>query len=216
VTKRLIDLVLAAAVLIVTVPVLLIAAVAIKLQDRGSVLYTQERIGKDGRRFRIYKLRTMVPDAEHLQAQLVGVNGREGPLFKASRDPRVTRLGRLLRLMSLDELPQLINVLKGEMSLVGPRPALPSEVERFDDDLLRRLTAPPGISGLWQVKAREDPSFDSYRRLDLQYVDNWSVRLDLTIIVLTVLVVLGRPVKRAVRSLPDTGEPSAPAAAILD
>jgi lipopolysaccharide/colanic/teichoic acid biosynthesis glycosyltransferase len=216
VTKRLIDLVLAAAVLIVTVPVLLIAAVAIKLQDRGSVLYTQERIGKDGRRFRIYKLRTMVPDAEHLQAQLVGVNGREGPLFKANRDPRVTRLGRLLRLMSLDELPQLINVLKGEMSLVGPRPALPSEVERFDDDLLRRLTAPPGISGLWQVKAREDPSFDSYRRLDLQYVDNWSVRLDLTIIVLTVLVVLGRPVKRAVRSLPDTGEPSAPAAAILD
>jgi lipopolysaccharide/colanic/teichoic acid biosynthesis glycosyltransferase len=153
------------------------------------VFFAQERVGRDGGTFTLYKLRTMVVDAESRRAELEADNERGGPLFKLSDDPRVTRFGRLLRATSIDEIPQLFNVLQGAMSLVGPRPALPSEVEEFDDDLRRRTRVKPGVTGLWQVEARDSENFDLYRRYDLLYVDNWSVTLDLAILARTVAAV---------------------------
>jgi exopolysaccharide biosynthesis polyprenyl glycosylphosphotransferase len=195
--KRTIDLVLATVGLLVAAPVLAVAAIAIKLDDRGPIIYRQERIGRDGRPFGLFKFRSMVPNASAQLAALVGKNERNGPLFKLAHDPRVTRVGRILRATSIDELPQLFNVVRGEMSLVGPRPALASEVAQFDVELLERSSVPPGITGLWQVEARDNPSFHTYRRLDLFYVDNWSVAMDLTILVAT----LGVVVKQGLRSL---------------
>jgi exopolysaccharide biosynthesis polyprenyl glycosylphosphotransferase len=195
--KRVIDLLFAPAALLLLSPVLLLAMVAIKLSDGGPVFYAQERVGRHGRTFRMLKLRTMVVDAHVHREELEDRNARSGPLFKVVADPRVTPVGRVLRVLSLDELPQLFNVIAGQMTLVGPRPALASEVEAFDADLLRRHDVIPGITGLWQVEARDNPNFSAYRRLDLFYVDNWSVTLDLVIMVLTLHVV----VIRAVRSL---------------
>ena len=159
--------------------------------------YSQQRVGRHGRSFRMWKLRTMVVDAENRRDELDEYNARTGPLFKAVDDPRVTPVGRLLRALSIDELPQLFNVITGSMTLVGPRPALASEVQEFDVELLRRLDVVPGITGLWQVEARDNPNFSAYRRLDLFYLDNWSVSLDLVILLLTLHVV----VIRAIRSL---------------
>jgi exopolysaccharide biosynthesis polyprenyl glycosylphosphotransferase len=196
VLKRSIDLVLASTLLVLTAPLLLIAAVAIKLQDRGPVLFRQERIGYRGRPLQLVKLRTMVPGAEHHLAAVP--NDRAGgPLFKAASDPRRTRVGRVLELTSIDELPQLINVLRGEMSIVGPRPALPSEVAQFDDELLERLSVVPGITGLWQIEARDNPAFHAYRRLDLFYVENWSVTLDFAILLGTIRTLMLRPLQRS-------------------
>jgi lipopolysaccharide/colanic/teichoic acid biosynthesis glycosyltransferase len=172
-------------------------ALAIKLTDRGPVLFRQKRVGKGGELFNMLKFRSMVVDAEARLAELTADNERVGPLFKLERDPRVTRIGRFIRATSLDELPQLFNVLRGEMSIVGPRPALPDEVAQFDNRLLDRLQMPPGITGLWQVEARDNPHFGAYRRLDLFYVDNWSLNLDLVILVATIEQVLSK----AVRSL---------------
>lgn len=182
VVKRIFDIVIALVVLILAAPVMVMIALAIKLQDRGPVLFRQTRVGKQGRTFELFKFRTMRVDAEQLLASLVADNERHGPLFKMERDPRVTGIGRFLRETSLDELPQLINVLRGEMSLVGPRPALPSEVETFGAELRQRELVLPGITGLWQVEARDNPSFEAYRRLDLFYVENWSIMLDLMIL----------------------------------
>lgn len=190
VAKRAVDVAGAMAGLIMSAPILVFAAIAIKLDDGGSVLYRQERVGRDGALFKVLKFRTMVPDAAARVDQLAGMNERRGPLFKLSDDPRVTRAGRLLRDTSVDELPQLINVLRGEMSLVGPRPALPKEVAQFDDELRQRDSVAPGLTGLWQIEARNNPSFDAYRRLDLFYVDNWSIGMDLSILVATVGVVI--------------------------
>ncbi len=201
--KRLLDVVVASAVLIAAAPLLLLAAAAVKLQDGGPVLFRQTRVGKDGAHFEILKLRTMTVDAEEKLSSLRERNLREGPLFKAEGDPRVTRVGRVLRCTSIDELPQLVNVLRGEMSLVGPRPPLPSEVETFDEELKERFSSMPGVTGLWQVEARDDPSFELYRQLDLFYVENWSIGLDLTILALTVPAVVGR----AVRSFLPTPRP---------
>lgn len=191
-TKRILDILVAATALVLASPVIAVAAIAIKLEDRGPVFYRQERVGRLNHTFEVFKLRTMVPDASARLAELVSKNERSGPLFKLSFDPRVTRVGRFLRASSIDELPQLFNVLRGEMSLVGPRPALPKEVAQFDDDLIERAAVLPGITGLWQVEARDNPSFSAYRRLDLFYVDNWSVILDLTILFETALVVIVR------------------------
>ena len=167
------------------------------------MLFRQQRVGHIGRHFTLFKLRTMVPDAESKLIDLTTDNDRDGgPLFKLRHDPRVTRIGRLLRATSLDELPQLLNVLRGDMSLVGPRPALPSEVAHFDDELRERGRMMPGITGLWQVEARDDPSFSSYRRLDLFYVDNWSIGLDLAILASTVTAVLSRGVRMLVTDQP--------------
>lgn len=190
--SRALDIVGSLVGLVVTLPLLLVAAVAIKLQDRGRLLFRQTRIGRDGKPFTLYKLRTMVPDAERRLALVAAENERKGPLFKSVTDCRITRVGRVLRATSIDELPQLVNVLKGSMSLVGPRPALPSEVDQFDEELLTRHRVRPGITGLWQVEARNDPSFGSYRRLDLFYVENWSLELDLAILLATAKGLVGQ------------------------
>ena len=199
VLKRVVDLVLASTIFLAALPLLAIAAVTIKLEDGGPILYRQDRVGRDGQLFRLIKLRTMSPNAAEQLADLLEFNERDGPLFKLSYDPRVTRVGRFLRATSIDELPQLLNVLRGEMSIVGPRPALPSEVRQFDSDLTQRHTVLPGITGLWQVEARDNPSFEDYRRLDLFYVDNPSLFLDVAILASTVRVVLGRA-QRALRT----------------
>jgi exopolysaccharide biosynthesis polyprenyl glycosylphosphotransferase len=195
--KRAADIVGATIALVVLSPVLLVAGSLIWLQDRDSVLFRQYRVGKDGELFELLKLRTMVKDAEKLRAKLEEANERSGPLFKLSHDPRVTRIGRFLRASSIDEIPQLFNVLQGSMSLVGPRPALPDEVAMFDEQMSARLTVKPGVTGLWQVEARDLPSFDLYRRYDLLYVQNWSFGVDVAIIARTVVVVG----LRAVRSI---------------
>ncbi len=193
VAKRAVDLVLGTFALVLVSPVLLVAAIAVKLQDHGPVFFRQTRVGRGGAEFTLLKLRTMVPDAEQQLIDLARANQRQGgPLFKLDQDPRRTRVGRILERASIDELPQLVNVLRGEMSLVGPRPALPSEVAKFDEELLGRQSVPPGITGLWQVEGRDNPAFDVYRRLDLFYVENWSVGLDFAIMLGTAQAVLGR------------------------
>jgi lipopolysaccharide/colanic/teichoic acid biosynthesis glycosyltransferase len=192
VAKRVIDLGASAITLLLTSPLLIVASLAIKFTDRGPVLFKQTRVGRNGKLFSVYKFRTMVVDAEQRKAELMNNNERSGPLFKMDVDPRVTRIGRFLRLTSLDELPQLFNVVRGQMSIVGPRPALPSEVIEFDEELRRRELVKPGITGLWQVEARDSPSFDAYRRLDLFYVDNWTVVGDLEIMMDTAEHLLGR------------------------
>lgn len=183
--KRALDIVLSSLLLIPAVPVMLTAAVLIKLTDRGPVLFRQQRIGRDGRPFTMLKLRTMVVNAEAKLAELMAQNERAGPLFKLQDDPRFTKIGRFLDATSLNELPQLLNVLRGEMSLVGPRPALAREVATFGDRLLMRHRVRPGITGLWQVEERDSPSFESYERCDVFYVENWSVGLDIAILTQT-------------------------------
>jgi exopolysaccharide biosynthesis polyprenyl glycosylphosphotransferase len=172
-------------VLVALAPVFLAVALAVKLDSRGPVLYRQTRVGRDGRRFRMVKFRTMVVGAEGLRANLEHRNEADGLLFKLRIDPRVTRTGRLLRRYSMDELPQLLNVLRGEMSMVGPRPPLPSEVDLYEGHISRRLLVKPGITGLWQVSGRSDLPWDEAVRLDLYYVDHWSPTMDITIIART-------------------------------
>ena len=188
--KRLLDILVSTVALVVLAPLLLIVAVAVRLDSAGPTLYCANRIGRKGHTFQCYKFRTMVPDADVLREKLAHLNERDGILFKVADDPRITRVGRLLRKYSLDELPQFWNVLRGDMSLVGPRPPMASEVEQYDLSHLRRLDVLPGITGLWQVEARQDPSFDSYISLDTAYVENWSLWLDLKILVRTFSVVL--------------------------
>ena len=188
--KRAIDFLAALFGLIVLAPVMLAIAAAIKLNSPGPVLFVQERYGLNKRRFRMYKFRTMVPNAEALIAQLEEKNEAKGPIFKMQRDPRVTPLGRWLRKTSLDELPQLINVLKGDMSLVGPRPMAVRDVQLFDQAwFMRRFSAPPGMTGLWQVSGRSQLGFDDWVALDLKYIDEWSLGLDLEILARTIPVV---------------------------
>ena len=194
--KRAIDIVTAAVLLPLSAPVLLLAAIAIRLEDGGPVLYRHAVIGRYGVQTEVLKFRTMVPNAAQMQDDIAEMNEREGgPLFKASNDPRVTRIGRLLRDTSIDELPQLWDVLTGRMSLVGPRFAMPKEAAQFDEELQRRTNMRPGITGLWQTEARDNPSFSAYRRLDLLYVDNWSLGLDLAIIANTAHAVTARAVR---------------------
>lgn len=190
--KRAIDVVISATVLVLASPLLGISALAVKLYDGGPVFFHQERVGRHGKTFRMIKLRSMCLDAESRLLDLREQNLREGPLFKVAMDPRVTPVGRIIRATSIDELPQLLNVLKGDMSLVGPRPALPSEVEDFDDALLARHNVLPGITGLWQVEGRDSPDFSLYQRFDIFYVENWSVALDLSILGSTAKVVVIR------------------------
>ncbi len=187
--KRTFDIVFSTLVLVLLAPLLIVIAVAIKLDSPGPVFYRSERIGKKGVVFRCTKFRTMVPDAEKRRADVMHMNERDGVLFKISNDPRITKLGRFLRKYSLDELPQFLNVLKGDMSVVGPRPPIASEVKEYKLSHLRRLDVTPGITGLWQVQGRQDPSFASYVSLDVTYIDNWSVWLDFKIIVKTIGVV---------------------------
>jgi exopolysaccharide biosynthesis polyprenyl glycosylphosphotransferase len=189
--KRVLDTTLSSIALLLLSPLFIAIAIAVRLDSPGPIFYRARRIGRKGRTFDCLKFRTMVVNADALKAQLAHMNERDGILFKLTNDPRITRIGRRLRKYSLDELPQFINVLKGEMSLVGPRPPIASEVERYDLAHLRRLDVLPGITGLWQVEARQDPSFDSYISLDTAYVENWNLWLDIKILVRTVSVVIG-------------------------
>jgi exopolysaccharide biosynthesis polyprenyl glycosylphosphotransferase len=195
--KRAFDIVVATVLMVFLSPLLVAVAVAVKLTDRGPVLFRQVRVGRGGDEFAMLKFRSMRVSAEAELASLrVAHNERTGPLFKLAADPRVTRVGRLIRALSIDELPQLWNVVRGDMSLVGPRPALPTEVAEFPVELQARHAVRPGITGLWQVEAQDNPSFDAYRRLDLFYVDNWSLLLDLVILLGTIDRVLVRPLMR--------------------
>lgn len=187
--KRVLDTTGATLAMILLAPVMLIIMAAIRIDSKGSAFYRAERVGRKGRTFTCYKFRTMCTDADKLKAKLQDQNERDGILFKITNDPRVTGVGRILRKYSLDELPQFYNVLKGDMSLVGPRPPIASEVEQYDIAHLRRLDVLPGMTGLWQVEARQDPSFDSYISLDTAYVENWSLWLDMKILARTVGVV---------------------------
>jgi exopolysaccharide biosynthesis polyprenyl glycosylphosphotransferase len=189
--KRLMDLLVTTIGLIVTWPLFVLIALAIKLDSPGPVLYRQVRVGKDGRLFELLKFRSMYQDADRRRAELLAANEADGPLFKIRNDPRITRVGRLLRRTSLDELPQVLNVLRGEMSLVGPRPPLPSEVEAYEAWQLGRLRAIPGMTGLWQVSGRSEVSFHDMVRLDLHYIRNWSLQLDLEILWRTIPAVIG-------------------------
>jgi exopolysaccharide biosynthesis polyprenyl glycosylphosphotransferase len=190
VLKDLFDRCAAAAALIMLAPVMAGLALTLRLHDRGPALFTQVRVGKDGRAFRIYKFRTMVVDAEQRKQELLAANSRDHVLFKLRKDPRVTAVGAYLRRWSIDELPQLFNVFLGDMSLVGPRPALPDEADKYAEHVRRRLVVKPGLTGLWQVNGRSDLSWDESVRLDLRYVENWSFALDLQILWKTVSVLL--------------------------
>lgn len=188
--KRVLDVALAISILFLLAPVLVLTALAIKLSSPGSVLFQQERIGLNGRIFTLYKFRTMIEDAHRKRAEVSHLNEMEGPVFKMKADPRVTMVGRFLRKFSLDELPQLWNVLKGDMSLVGPRPPIPEEVSLYERWQKRRLSMKPGLTCLWQISGRNDVDFNRWMELDLQYIDNWSPSLDLKILLRTIPVVL--------------------------
>jgi exopolysaccharide biosynthesis polyprenyl glycosylphosphotransferase len=188
--KRVFDVIMSAIALCVTFPLMAMIAVLIKLTSPGQAFYRAQRVGLRGRRFSCYKFRTMVSDADALKDSLRTKNERQGPCFKLTADPRITRVGRLLRRYSLDELPQLWNVLRGEMSMVGPRPHPLDDFSRYHLDHLRRLDVTPGITGLWQVTARRDPSFQRNMMLDMEYIEHWSLGMDLRILWKTVFVVL--------------------------
>jgi exopolysaccharide biosynthesis polyprenyl glycosylphosphotransferase len=188
--KRALDMVVVSFGLLTIAPLLAVIAVAIKIDSRGPVFYGQQRVGKDGRLFKMLKFRSMVTDADQRKADLAAHNEASGPMFKMRRDPRVTRVGRFIRRWSLDELPQLFNVLVGDMSLVGPRPPVPAEVSQYEEWQLGRLRAVPGLTGLWQVSGRSEVAFHDMVRLDLHYIRNWSLSLDIEILLRTIPAVL--------------------------
>jgi exopolysaccharide biosynthesis polyprenyl glycosylphosphotransferase len=190
--KRLMDIVVSLLLLVLLSPLLAVVAVAIKLTSPGPVLFVQERVGMNKRLFKLYKFRSMFMDAEKRQSELSHLNEMDGPVFKIKKDPRVTPVGRFIRATSIDELPQLVNVLRGQMSLVGPRPPLLEEVDRYEWLYRRRLSIKPGITCLWQISGRNEISFKQWMELDQQYIDNWSLWLDIKILAQTVPAVLFR------------------------
>jgi exopolysaccharide biosynthesis polyprenyl glycosylphosphotransferase len=192
VMKRAVDIVVSAFALVVLSPLIALLALWIRARDGTPVFFRQTRIGEHGRPFKVVKFRTMIPDAEDRLSELESLNEIQGHAFKVTDDPRVTRTGGFLRALSLDELPQLWNVLRGEMSLVGPRPPLPREVDGYDIWHRRRLSMKPGITGLWQVAARREPEFDRWVRMDIEYIDRWSLWLELKIMARTIPAVIGQ------------------------
>ena len=190
-TKRAFDVVSSLCAMVVLSPVFLATAVAIKCEDpKGPVIFSQDRVGKDGKIFRMYKFRSMYVDAEDRLKELQALNEADGPVFKMKDDPRVTRVGHFIRKYSIDELMQLVNVFKGDMSVVGPRPALPNEVAQYDDLAKQRLTVKPGLSCYWQISGRSNLGFDEWMQLDVKYINEMSVWTDIKIIALTVPAVL--------------------------
>jgi lipopolysaccharide/colanic/teichoic acid biosynthesis glycosyltransferase len=194
ITKRILDLAVTVPLLVLLSPLLALVALTIKLWDRGPVFFTQTRVGKDGTEFTCFKFRSMVPHAESLKGELASQNHHDDPrTFKIPRDPRITWIGRIIRKASIDELPQLLNVVVGDMSLVGPRPPVPSEVNLYSDRDRRRLHVQPGITCIWQVSGRGDLPFSEQVRLDLEYIQNRSLLLDLKLLLLTIpAVITGR------------------------
>jgi exopolysaccharide biosynthesis polyprenyl glycosylphosphotransferase len=192
--KRAMDFVLAGLGLVALAPLLLACALGIKLTSRGPVFFVQERVGLNKRRFRMYKFRTMIPDAEKMHDELAHLNEASGPVFKMKDDPRVTRIGKLLRRTSIDELPQLFNVVRGDMSLVGPRPLPVRDYQGFDQDWhRRRFSVRPGITCLWQINGRHEVTFEEWMRLDMEYIDRWSLWLDVKVLAQTVPALIRRP-----------------------
>jgi lipopolysaccharide/colanic/teichoic acid biosynthesis glycosyltransferase len=188
--KRAMDLTVAIVALVLSMPVIALAALGIACVSPGSPFFTQERVGKDGRAFRLFKLRTMIEGAHLIHDDLHPFSEVDGPVFKIRNDPRLHPLGKMLRRTSIDELPNLVNVLRGDMSVVGPRPPLPREVARYDEFARRRLTVKPGITCLWQISGRSNLSFDEWMRLDNRYIDTWSPWGDFVILLKTVPAVL--------------------------
>ena len=184
--KRLIDIITSAILLVLFSPLFAIVSILIKTTSKGPIFFRQQRVSYNGRQFSFLKFRTMIENAEELKKDLMELNEMDGPVFKIKNDPRTTKVGRFLRKTSIDELPQLINVLKGDMSLVGPRPPLPSEVLEYGLADRRRLSMRPGITCIWQVNGRNDISFEKWMELDREYIDNWSLGLDLKILAKTI------------------------------
>lgn len=189
-TKRMLDVVMSILCLILLSPILALTMLAIKIDSRGALIFKQTRVGKDGSLFTFYKFRTMYEGADQQKEGLLDRNEATGPLFKIKNDPRITRVGAILRKSSMDELPQLINVLNGDMSLVGPRPPVPIEVAMYSPSEMKRLLVTPGITGLWQVNGRSDVPFENMVRMDLEYMQNWSLLLDLKILLMTISAVI--------------------------
>lgn len=190
--KRIVDILGSGIGLIVLSPVFLIVALAIKIEDsKGSVLFSQKRVGQHGKEFNMYKFRSMVSNAEELKEKLLKQNEMSGPMFKMKNDPRITKVGKFIRKTSIDELPQLLNVLKGEMSLVGPRPSLPKEVIKFEPWMLERLEVKPGLTCYWQVMGRNDIDFEDWMKLDIKYVHDRNFWLDIKLIFKTFFVLFG-------------------------
>lgn len=188
--KRCVDVVIASIALVALVPVFLIVATSIKVTSKGPVFFKQARVGRRGERFNFYKFRSMRTTAVYEKPELRQLNEKDGPIFKIKNDPRITKVGRVIRKLSIDELPQLAHVLSGKMSLVGPRPHLPEEVAAYDARAARRLTVKPGITCIWQVSGRADLDFDTWIDLDLEYIDNWSLGLDAKLLFKTVPAVI--------------------------
>jgi exopolysaccharide biosynthesis polyprenyl glycosylphosphotransferase len=188
--KRSLDVALSAILVVLLSPVMLLIAIAIKLTSRGPVLLPQQRVGQDGEPFTLYKFRSMRNGAHERLTEIADLNEISGPAFKMRRDPRITRVGRVIRKLSLDELPQLVNVLRGEMSLVGPRPPLPEEVSRYTPYQRQRLLARPGITCIWQVSGRSELNFETWVEMDLRYIDSWTLRTDLVLILKTIPAVI--------------------------
>ena len=189
--KRSLDFIASLVGLIILSPVVLVVAILIKLESKGPIIFSQKRIGLNGKEFKMYKFRSMVQNAEELKEKLQKQNEMSGPMFKIKNDPRVTKVGKFIRKTSIDELPQLINVLKGDMSLVGPRPSLPKEVENFEGWMLRRLDVKPGLTCYWQVSGRNNIDFEDWMKLDIKYVEERNFLLDLKLIFKTVFVLFG-------------------------
>lgn len=188
--KRFFDICLSTAALVVLSPLLLVIAILIYLEDKGPVIYSQTRIGKDGRAFKLYKFRSMCVDADEKLKDLQKLNERDGPVFKIRDDPRVTKVGKFIRKTCIDELPQLVNIIKGDMSIVGPRPPLPNEVEQYNSYQKQRLLVVPGLTCYWQIQKGEETTFDEWVELDLKYIKERSILLDFRLILLTFKVIL--------------------------
>ena len=188
--KTVFDFVFSALVLVGLSPLYLLIAIAVKIESKGPVFFSQKRMGLRGRRFSVYKFRTMVVNAEDLKERLEDQNEMDGPVFKIAKDPRITKVGRFLRKSSLDELPQFFNVIKGDMSIVGPRPPIPKEVKQYERWQLRRLAMKPGITCIWQISGRNNIQFDEWMKMDMEYIDNWSLKLDIVILLKTIRTIL--------------------------
>lgn len=189
--KRLVDIVCSLIGLTVLMPILIIVAILIKIESKGPMIFSQERVGKDCVLFKMYKFRSMVVNAEELKEELANQNERTGPMFKIKNDPRITKVGGFIRKTSIDELPQLFNILKGDMSIVGPRPSLPKEVQCFDEWMMKRLEVKPGLTCYWQVAGRNDIEFIEWMKLDVKYVKERNILIDITLILKTFFVLFG-------------------------
>jgi len=189
--KRFVDIICSLIGLIVLMPILVVVAIRIRVESKGSIIFSQDRVGKDGRIFKMYKFRSMVINAEELKEKLANENERTGPMFKIKSDPRITNVGRFIRNTSIDELPQLVNILKGEMTIVGPRPSLPDEVKEFEGWMLKRLNVKPGLTCYWQVLGRNDIEFNQWMKLDVRYVEERNIIIDAKLIFKTFFVLFG-------------------------